>query len=182
MKHMIQNDKTMGRLILALRCLCVMTALMEVAENIFTFLLKDFALSLHIDGALWSRQFSSFNPRDQFVIFLIEEAFSLAWLFVIYQFWALCALYKQGWIFTTQNASKFKYMALGLMAMSLAETLALPLTGLYFTSRGILGQMPDLDLAVIIDVNFLTAGILFWLIAKIMERASILQEEADLTV
>lgn len=179
---MIQNDKTMGRMILALRCFCIMTALMEVAENVFTFLLKDFSLMLHIDGELWSREFSSFNAHDKFIIFLIEEAFSFAWLFVIYQFWALCALYKQGRIFTTKNASKFKYMGFGLIAMSLAQTLILPLTGLYLTSQDVLEQMPDLDLAVIIDVNFLTAGILFWLIAKIMERASILQEEAELTV
>lgn len=179
---MVQNDKAMGRLILALRCFCIITALMEVAENIFTFLLKDFSLMLHIDGELWFREFSSFNVRDKLIVFLIEEAFSFAWLFVIYQFWALCALYNQGRIFTTRNAFKFKHMAFGLIAMSLAQTLMLPLTGLYLTSQGILGKMPDLDWAVMIDVNFLTAGILFWLIAKIMERASLLQEEAELTV
>ena len=58
----------------------------------------------------------------------------------------------------------------------------LPLTGFYLTTRDILEHMPDMDLALMIDVNFLTAGLLFWLIAKIMERASILQAEAELTV
>ena len=71
---------------------------------------------------------------------------------------------------------------MGLIAVSAFEMLELPLMGGYLYSRGILSQMPDIDPLLSLEADFLAAGVFFWLIAKIMERAAKMQEENDLTV
>lgn len=177
----MQIDKTIERSILALRTLCILVVIAQATETIIEFN-GDTPLVLIMDNQIWSKPLSEFSMLDKIAILGISELFTMAWLFVIYQFWALCDLYSKGEVFTRANARKFHFMSVGLILMSLGKTISDPLLGYFLASRGILEAQPDFDPATMIDINFLTAGVVFCLIAKIMERASLLQQDADLTV
>jgi len=177
----MQDDNVIKRSVFVLRMFCLLTAGLQILLNIAAFF-GDGAVILPLNNGVWTKAFSEFSLLDRLIVFSIEEATTIFWLFVLYQFWSLCSLYSQGLIFTSDNAQKFKSMAYGLIAMSVAETLMTPVEIMFLGYKNILTEMPQYDFTDAIDTNFLTAGILFYLIAKIMGRASLLQEDADLTV
>lgn len=177
----MMKDKTTLRAILTLRIMCILVLLVQIYEIAIIYSGK-YPIILMFDGKIWTKQITDLALGDRIATVFILEVFCLAWLYVVYQFWALCNLYQNNLIFTSANARRFKKMSIGLIIMSISDSTTFAMIGDYLIYRGIITQMPDIDPSMVIDVNFLAAGVMFWLMTKIMERACILQEDADLTV
>ena len=69
-----------------------------------------------------------------------------------------------------------------LVLMALSRTLIQPIISYYFYWRGISPGLADLKLVLNIDLDLLMIGLIFFVIAKIMERASEINEENQLTI
>ena len=174
------EDPVIRRLVFVLRALCISAVLILIVQNVEIYS-SSLKLNLTIQGTEWNALLSDFNKMERFAIVLILNFSNLIWMYVIYQFWALCSLYAKRNIFSADNVKKFQNMSYGLIGMSVAQNLALPFLGLFLMHGGYIQNYPDMDLTAI-DLNFMTAGVLFLLIAKIMQRAIQLQDEADLTI
>ncbi|WP_161629874.1 DUF2975 domain-containing protein [Desulfogranum japonicum] len=163
-----------------LRFLTGAAAIMTVAEDTLSFF-TDKPVALFIESELWTKSISSFQVEDRLIIFSILNAKTLLWLIALYQIWRLCRLYSQTEFFTVRNAFCFANVGRALIGMAVVDTLIVPLVGAFLKYRGIIPQMPDMN-AFMPELDLLVAGLFFWLIAKIMERAAIMREEADLTI
>ncbi|TLP68980.1 DUF2975 domain-containing protein [Parasedimentitalea maritima] len=172
----------MSRLTNLLFVLIAVTAILSLTDTIFVFQ-SDFPLALQVDGEVWIRKISEFSISDRVAIFSMLEFTTLPWYWALFMMWRLAKLYRDGQYFTPQNSRCFVGIAYALIAMSILDTLIAPVIGGYFYYRGILDGMPDMDVTLILaDTDLLTAGLFFFLIGMIMEKASTLREEADMTI
>ncbi len=169
------------KLTLWLRLLIIIAVLMTIVEIVLAFF-SDEPIALFVQGEVWMQEISSFGLVDRIVIFSILGVAIFLWMTVLYQFWRLCSLYRQNMIFTVKNAHCFIRIGWAMIGMAITDTLEIPLLGAYLLESGYIPAMPDMDAAFMFELDFLVAGLFFWLVAKIMERAAILQEEAALTV
>ncbi len=178
---MSKNDSAqIQRLTFWLSLLILVASIMTVGEDTMSFF-TDKPIALFIDGELWTKRISSFAVKDRLVLFGILNVKTVMWLVALYQIWRLCRLYSQAIFFTVQNARCFANVGRALVGMAVLDTLIVPLCGVFMKSQGIIAKMPDIN-AFMPELDLLTAGVLFWLISKIMERASVMREEADFTV
>ena len=175
-----KNQSSIQTFTLWLRILIGAAAIMTVAEDTLSFF-TDKPVALFINGELWTKKISSFQVQDRLAIFGILNAKTLLWLIALYQIWRLCRLYSHAEFFTTRNALCFSNVGRSLIGMAVVDTLIVPLVGAFLKYRGIIPKMPDMDVFMP-ELDLLVAGLFFWLIAKIMERAAIMREEADLTI
>ena len=172
----------MSRLINLLFVLIAVTAIMSLVDTIIVFD-SDFPLALQIDGDVWIRQISEFSVSDRVAIFSMIELTTLPWYWALFMMWCLAKLYRDGQYFTPQNSRCFVGIAYALIAMSILDTLLAPAVGGYFYYRGIIDGLPDMNVTMILaETDLLTAGLFFFLIGIIMEKASTLKEEADMTI
>ncbi|MDW6002410.1 DUF2975 domain-containing protein [Vibrio mangrovi] len=169
------------RIALWLNLLIWAAAIFALIETGF-FFFSDIPITLYLQGELWTKEFSSFAMQDQLVLFGLLSIEKVLWLGILYQFWRLCRFYRNNQVFTVQNAYCFMKTGWLLLGICLSEVALIPLVGGYLYYRQILPQMPDLQYALIFNVDYLVPGLFFWLIAKIMEQAALMQEEADLTI
>ena len=175
------NLQSISKLTLYLRIVVLTAAVMTVAEDIFAFFSHE-PVALYVQGELWTKEISSFSVVDRLVIFSVLGSATLLWVIVLYQFWHLCRLYQRNMIFMVANARCFINIGWALIGMGIINTLAVPVIGAFLTFRDIIPQMPDMDTIFIVELDLLVAGLFFLLIAKIMEQAAVMQEEANLTV
>lgn len=168
-------------LTLLLRALVLVAAAVSMVETVYIFF-SDFPLALPIDGEVWTKPVSELTVHDRFVLFAFIEIATLFWFSVLYQFWRLCGLYAQGLFFTALNARCFKYIAWAIIGMSLVDSVEVYAIGAYLTAQGIIPMMPDVEFFLLLETDFLVAGLFFLLIAKIMERAAVMQGESELTI
>lgn len=175
------DSSSTHRIILWLRILVIVSASMSIIETVLAFF-SDEPIALLINDELWSKDISDFGILDRLVLFDIFTVATVLWLIVLYQFWKLCRLYSANMIFTVHNARCFVTIGWAMVVMAIFETFALPLIGAYLKYRDIIPQMPDMDLAFMFELDLMAAGLFFWFVAKIMERAATMREEADLTV
>jgi len=172
----------MSRLINLLFVLIAVTAILSLTDMVFVFQ-SDFPLALQIDGEVWIRKISEFLVSDRVAILSMIELTTIPWYWALFMMWRLAKLYRDGQYFTPQNSRCFVGIAYALIAMSVLETLLAPIIGGYLYHRGIIDGLPDMNVTLIFaDTDLLTAGLFFFLIGIIMEKASILKEEADMTI
>lgn len=171
---------SIGKFIVWLRLLIVLSITVTIIEAVYVFF-SDYPIMLYIDEVLWTKELSSFGVWDRLVVMDIVMASTLFWFLALYEFWKLCDLYGQNKFFAFENARRLVSVALFLMAMSAADALTVPVVGTYLSFREFVPQMPDMSLFML-DTDLIVAAVFFWLIAKVMERAALMKEEADLTV
>lgn len=175
-----KNTLSVRQLTLWLRILTVAASIMTVAEDTLSFF-TDKPVALFINGELWTKKISYFEIQDRLVVFGILNTKTLLWLIALYQIWRLCQLYNRAEFFTVRNAFCFANVGHALIGMAVVDTLIVPLVGVFLKYRNIIPQMPDMNIFMP-ELDLLAAGLFFWLIAKIMERAAIMREEIDLTI
>lgn len=143
---------------------------------------KDVPLSLFIDGELWTRNLHSFAIGDQIVLLIFLNLIKMLWLTVLIQFWRLSRLYRQNKVFTVENARCFLNTGWGLISMAAIDILTAPLIGGYLSLRGESPGLPDMMYSFLFHFDYLVPGILFLLVAKIMEQAALMKEDVELTI
>ncbi len=172
----------LNRYIMAMRIVLIAASLALVADEIITFFFSSQPVALLIQGEVWTKPLTSFQAFDKAVLFFIVNTGNFCWLFALYQLWALCALYSDNHIFEAQNARHFINIGYALMVMSILQMFVVPTAGAYLLYRNISPQMPDINILGLLELDLLVAGLLFLLIAKIMEFAATIQEESKLTI
>lgn len=159
------------------------TAVLSIVETVFVFQ-SDFPISLMIDDEVWTRKVSDFALTDRIVVFALIEVASLSWFWALFNMWRLAKLYKDSHYFTRRNSMCFVGIGYALITMAVLQTILAPIVSWYLYSRDIIDAMADWDISLIFfgELDLLTAGLFFLLIGAIMERASKMQEEADMTI
>lgn len=154
---------------------------MAIGEIIY-FFFSDVLIMLPVNGQTWSQSISAFSLDDRLALLGLMSPGKILWLFILYQFWILCRLYRQNKIFTVQNARCFAKIGWILMVLCIFEMGIIHLVGGYLYYRDITPSMTDITDPFVFNFDFFVAGLFFWLIAKIMEHAAMMRAEADLTI
>lgn len=177
----MHNQAKLANSIKWLRIVIILTIVVLIGEVLF-IAQSNIPLVLKIGGEYWSRDLHSFGSFEQAVLLVGINFLKVLWLGVLLAFWQLCRFYSNNKIFTVENARCFRKVGRILILMFLWDTLMVPLIGGFLFMRGIIDSMPDLDLALLYNVDYLVPGMIFLLIAKIMEVAATMREESDLTI
>lgn len=171
-----------ARLIGLLHLLIGGTAIVSMVQTVYVFQ-SDLPLVLEVNGEYWTRKISEFVFTDRLVIISLIQMSELAWFWALYKMWSLARLYSGGQFFTPQNSQCFIGIGNALMLMAVLETLLVPALSGYLYGRGVIDSFVDLDLALLFSgIDLMTAGLFCLLIGSIMEKASALQEDADMTI
>ncbi len=174
------SAQSIGKFIVWLRLLIAVSVTVTIIEAVYVFF-SDYPISLYIDETLWTKELSSFSAWDRFVVMDLVLASAVFWFLALYEFWKLCDLYGQKKFFAFENARHLVRVGLFLMAIFVVDGITVPVVGAYLKFRDIIPQMPDMNVFML-DTDLIVAAVFFWLIAKVMERAALMKEEADLTV
>jgi hypothetical protein len=159
------------------------TAVLSLASTVYIFQ-SDFPISLQVNGEVWTRQVSEFAMSDRLVVFTLIELASLPWFWALFNMWRLAGLYKGSQYFTQGNSKCFVNIGVALIIMAALQTSLAPVASWYLYSRDVIDGLADWDISLIFlsETDLLTAGLFFLLVGTIMEKASKLQEEADMTI
>ena len=109
-----QQDLSIDKYVFWLRVCVVLAVVLEISEEVSVFF-SDYPVGFMVNGDIWLRKISEFGLEDRFILFDLTNLATVSWFFVLYQFWVLSSLYKQGKIFTSENALCFKYSGWGLL-------------------------------------------------------------------
>lgn len=172
----------MARMINLLHILIGATAVVSLAETVFVFQ-SDLPIALQINGEVWIQKISEFSISDRVAILSFIELSEVAWFWALYNMWCLAGLYRNGQYFTQENSQCFVLMGYALIVMSVLETLLVPVVSGYLHYRGIIEGLADMDLTLVLgEISLMTSGLFCLLIGAIMDKASNMQEEADMTI
>ncbi|KIC13644.1 DUF2975 domain-containing protein [Leisingera sp. ANG-DT] len=172
----------MANMISILHVLIGATAFASLAETVYVFH-SDLPIALQINGEVWIQKVSEFSISDRGVVFSLVELSEAAWFWTLYNMWCLAGLYRRGQYFTPQNSQCFLRIGYALIVMAVLDTLLVPALSGYLYYRGITEGLVDMDIALIVsELDLMTAGLFFLLIGAIMDKASNMQEEAEMTI
>lgn len=164
-----------------LRVVIALTIMALIIEVLFIFL-SDVPITLKIDGEYWTKNLASFSLYDHLFITVAINVLNILWLGILLVFWRLCSLYARNQVFTVENALCFSKIGWLLIGMFIWDVLKSPLIGAYLIMQGITNNMPDWDLVLLLNWDYLVPGLIFILMSKIMKYAAMMREESDLTI
>jgi hypothetical protein len=182
-----QGVRPIHKLVVWLRILTICAVLASFIE-IGVAATGSGAIELTVNDAPWVRSLASLSLRDRLIILAILSLNTIPWFCVLFQFWRLGGLYRVGKYFTPRNATYFRYMGVGLIVMSITDVVCYVGITVYLVWQDILSYapfsaaMPMQDVLYMFDVDMLVAGLFLWTLARIMEIAAEMKEDADLTI
>ena len=178
------KTKKLSRLVSILRAFIYIVIAFRVIGFVGAFA-SDQDIYLELDGALWSQQLTSFSITDQVFIGIIIAAPSLILIWGLYQLIKLCRLFDSGVIFATDTVRCFKMFAASLIVVAVAETVASPILIGYLWLRAIIPDFADVDAInalSMVQVDVLAFGVLFFVLARIMEEGIELKQDSEMTI
>lgn len=179
----MQNQR-MRQLVRLLKWLIYLAVAAQIA-GLGLFFFNGGELHLMIEGEIWSRRIEALNAADQLFVTAIISSSAAMLIWGMSHVAMLCRLYQGGMIFSIDCIQCFKKFAVALLLVAILETAAVPALVGYLWSRGVIPAFPEFDLPVLMDivqVEIFMVGILFFVIARIMEVGAEMQDEMALTV
>jgi hypothetical protein len=131
---------------------------------------------------IWKTQIFDIPVFERVVVLFILYLPSFAWLFAIAQVFAIARNYITGAVFAEYNARCFVRIGIALAAMGVAETVYYPMINYFLFWRGISPWLADMPLLVVLRPDMFMAGLFFYVLGKIMRRASALEENDRLMI
>ena len=174
----------LSQLVLLLILLVYLVMVMQVAGFIAVFSTGQ-KLGLEFDGELWLQEVSEMAGTDQLFIALILFLPTATFLWGIFQIERICWQFWRGNIFALVNVLRFKRFALALLALGAMEMAVNPALIIYLRGRELIPGWPDIDAAFVLDTlepEIVMVGVLFFVIARIMETGLAMKDEMELTV
>ena len=179
----MQNQR-MRQLVRLLKWLIYLAVAAQVAGLALVFF-NGGELHLLIEGEIWSRRVDEMNAADQLFVTAIMCSSAAMLIWGMSHVAMLCRLYQGGLIFSADCIQCFKKFALALLFVAILETASVPALVGYLWVREVLPAFPEFDLTILMDivqVEIFMVGILFFVIARIMEVGVEMQDEMALTV
>lgn len=131
---------------------------------------------------VWNIPVSKLPAKEGLVFALIVMLPNLAWFWGVLQIIRLAVRYRQGMIFDVRNAVCFTRLGVALVLMGILSSLTLPAANYLLYCRGISPWLADMLWQEVLYLDPITAGVLFYVLGKIMQRGAVLQENDKLTV
>jgi hypothetical protein len=179
----LKDDIYLRRWCNILAAMAIFTALVT-SIAIFAPLFVDAPIGLVKNGGAqsWVTVFSGLPLVDRLTILFIHSFEPAVWLYAVLQIFRLARNYRGGQIFGEANARCFIRIGAALGLMGILHFVTYPAINYFLFWRGIspwLGDMPGLFL---FRIDYLMAGVLFFVLGKIMRRASELEETDRLMI
>ncbi len=142
----------------------------------------DAPLVLAKGADVWRTTLSQLPLLEASLCVVVTSLPNVAWVYCVVQILLLARLYRAGKVFTQENSRYFRRIGIGLTVMGFLSVLVLPVIGHLLYYRGISPWLPDMPLLAVFEPDLLMAGVFFYVLGKIMQRGTELQENEDLTV
>ena len=175
---------TLSRMVTVLRWLIYILAAAQIFKAIL-FLAGQDKVYLPLNGEIWSKTFASFGTPDQIILIVAHSIHTGIFLWGLYQLSILVRWFAKGVIFSIDTINCVKRFSVALIFYALAESLLPPILIAYLWARDILPAAPEMDLSFLmnfLDVHIFTAGVLFFIISRILETGLQNQNELELTI
>ena len=164
------SDRTLTWWSRALWLMALVTLLYNLAEITLIWFDLDLSLSLEREDETWEADFHTLPFGVKFGLGAILVVPELPWFYAIVQIALLGHSFMRGQIFTEINCRRFQKIGLALIIEGALESLVDPsaMWLLYLTDTT--PWLAEFDPFFTWDLNPLMAGLLFFVLGKIMQR------------
>jgi hypothetical protein len=131
---------------------------------------------------IWKTQLLDMPVFERFTVLIVLYLPSFAWLYAVLQVFRLARNYHAGQIFGEANARCFVLIGIALGVMGIVETVYFPILNYFLYWRGISPWLADMPWLAVIRPDMFMAGLFFFILGKIMRRASDLEENDRLMI
>lgn len=175
------HDTALSRWSNALLWLAYATIIISMITPILS--IKSDAPLILIKGTeLWKTTLGNLPFLDAVLCITIQILPTVAWMFCVTNIIALARLYRQGIIFESTNTRCFVRIGIGLMMMGILSAIVFPIINYLLFIRGVSPWLADMQILALCEPDLIMAGVLFFLLGKIMQRGKDLEEFDRLTV
>jgi hypothetical protein len=140
------------------------------------------ALAKDHGATFWSTPIGSLPLFERSVVMFITYLDSFAWLYAVRHILLLASNYRTGRVFGEANARSFMRIGVALGLIGVFNTLTYPFLNYFLFWRGVSPWLGDLSWLHLVQPNYLTAGLFFFILGKIMRRAGELEESDRLMI
>jgi len=131
---------------------------------------------------VWNTKLFDIPVFERFTVLILLYLPSFAWLYVVLQVFRLARNYRDGQVFGEINARCFVRIGAALALIGGFETINVPFVAYFLYWRGICPWLADVSWLHLIQPNMFMAGLFFFILGKIMRRASALEENDRLMI
>ncbi len=166
-----------------LAVMAVFTALVTAAAVFYPLIFNGtIALSKDHAAQFWKTTMAEMPVFERLVVLGLLSLASAAWLYGLLQIFRLARNYRTGQIFGEANARYFVRIGVALGLIGILQSLTYPALNHFLYWRGISPWLGDMPLLFLIRPDYLMAGLFFFVLGKIMRRASELEETDRLMI
>ena len=166
-----------------LTVMAVLTALLTVVAAFYPLIFNG-PVGLFKDGGakIWTTTVQELPLFERLTVVFIEALSNFAWLYALLQIVRLARSYRAGHIFGEANARCFVRIGVALGLMGILQTLTYPVLNYFLFWRGVSPWLGDMPALFTIHPDYVMAGVFFFVLGKIMRRASELEESDRLMI
>ena len=179
----MQEDIYLARWSNLLAAMAVLAAAITAAALAYPLIFDGPIVLAKEHGAeVWKTQVLDIPVFERLTVLIALYLPSFAWLYVVLQIFWLARNYRAGQIFAESNARHFMQIGVALALMGVFETIYFPFINYFLYWRGISPWLADMPWLAFIRPDMFTAGLFFFVLGKIMRRASSLEENDRLMI
>ena len=139
-------------------------------------------VDLRHGGEPWSIGWTDLSLRIRLALGAVLVLPQLAWLAAVWQVLRLGQSFRKGQVFTEVNIVRFQAIGLALVLQGVLTMAVLPAVAAILWVAGVTPWFADMGGVFSVDFDYLLAGLLFYVIGRIMRRALELDAADRLTI
>ena len=179
----MKKDIYLARWSNLLAAMAILAATITVIVLIYPLIFDGPIVLAREHGAkIWNTKLLDIPIFERFTVLIVLYLPSFAWLYGVLQIFRLARNYRAGKVFGELNARCFVQIGVALGLIGVFETIYLPIISYFLYWRGISPWLVDLSWLNLIQPNMFMAGLFFFVLGKIMRRASELEETDRLMI
>jgi hypothetical protein len=173
-------DKELNIWSVALIILALCSGLMSIILPIEEIFLQPIML---MHGAeIWRIPLETLPIGIRIGVGLLCSAPHIAWIYAIIQVIRLARNYRRGILFDTCNTSCFIRIGIALAFMGVINSATFPLLSVILYYGGMTPALADISILYAIQPEYIMAGAFFYVVGRIMRRASALHDFEKYTI
>ncbi|MCA8883871.1 MAG: DUF2975 domain-containing protein [Rhodobacteraceae bacterium] len=162
--------------------LALLTLALNVAQLSLLWFEPVLPITLTSGDEVWSTDFHDQPRHVQIALIALVTGSELPWIFAVVQIALLGRDYMRGTVFTENNTRRFQKIGLALIALGVFGSLLHPAIAALLFAFGGAPWMADMAPLFTLEIDYLMAGLLFFVIGKIMQRGLELQTSDQFTI
>jgi hypothetical protein len=179
----VQKDIYLTRWSNVLAAMAVLAGVVTALTMIYPLIFDGPIVLAKAHGAeIWKMQILDMPVFERLTVLLALYMPSFAWLYIILHIFRLARNYRTGQIFGEVNACGFVRIGVALALMGLFQTIDYPFINHFLNWRGITPWLGEMPLVALIRPDMFMAGLFFYVLGKIVRRASDLEESDRLVI